>query len=532
MKRLPLLCLLILLSTDQIMRSEIESSQEESMNDFDKEAELLLKYAQAHKELQQEDECTPELIIDKLLIFDTLNILKKHTVYKRSNSVLNRNIHDLPTFTWTCVDNGCLTLAALPFFNQTSKMFFTEDSPFIKSYINLTNKDLIDDISQVVDIIPDLNVGKILPLFQDIKLQERRAGIYFRAASDYGPLTFQFSWPLLYVERNFFFSPAEERKLEESEFLRQFSTGVNKAEARAFLTPHVVTDKIGLGDMRFHALYTPYCENKDRFTIGGFITLPTAFAFRDGFIGSSFCKTNGPPPFNLEEIICVAFKFENSRSKRIAMFNQVKNLALGVVDHLTGNFETSLGNNGHATIGPLLEHEHKFNNYWGVTTQANVQYVAPCEEVRAFIRPKNPKAFDRRNFNDPAQAADNLKFIRNKILDMFFLTPLKVKVQPGPIAQINSYLTYTCDCLKGSVGYDFWYQGQEKFTAIESPHPTINIGKALNPAGLQNKIFGSLVGTLPQDDGLLQLGLRWDYTFASRGIGKDFTLAADIQFLY
>jgi hypothetical protein len=512
------------------MHSENEDDSQEQST-FEEETELLKENAQ--KNAAQEAPCHLDIIFDNVLEnFNVLNILKKHHVYKRSNSVLNRNIHDLPTFTWTCVDNGCLTLAALPFFNQTSKMFFTENSPFIKSYINLGNNNLINDISQGLDIIPNLSIGKILPLFQQIKLEERRAGIYFRAASDYGPLTFQFSWPLLYVERNFILSPEEERKLKENEFISQFSTGTNKAETEAFIKPHVVSDKIGFGDMRFHALYTPYFENNDRFTIGGFITLPTAFAFRDGVIGSSFCKKNGRPPFNFEEILRVAFQCDKSRSTQIAIFNQLKNLALGVLDHLTGNFETGLGNNGHLTIGPLLEYEHRFNNYWGITTQANVQYVAPCDEIRAFIRPKNLKAFDQHDFKDPAQVEENIKFIQNRILDMFFLTPLKVKVQPGPIAQINSYLTYTYDCFKGSVGYDFWYQGQEKFKAIESPHPAINIQKALNPAGLQNKVFGSLLGTVPQGDGLLQLGLRWDYTFASRGIGKDFTLAADIQFLY
>lgn len=531
MKRLSILALFLVLT---LVTCKNRAQEEPDMENFDN-YDFLLQNAEQRQEKIKELECSTFSLLQDLLnpTFNVLNILKKHSLYKRSNSILDRSVHDLPTFTWTCVDNGCLTLAMLPFYNQTSKMFFTKDSPYISSYTNLTNPELIKDLSAIVTDLLNIPVGEILPLFSHIKLQERRAGLFLRAGSNYGPWTFQVSWPFMYLERNFFLNNAERERLEESEFLSNLSTGTNKAEAEAFIRPHLVADKLGFGDMRLHALYTPYKSSSDRFTLGGFVTLPTAFSVKEGILGNSFCKRGGPPPLPLLELLAIGFDCEDKKSTEIASFNQAIAFAFGILDRLTANVaETSLGNNGHVTIGPLLEYAHKFNDCLAITTQANVQYVTPGNEIRSFIPKISPKAFDR-DFNNPAKAVENLEFIKDVIIARTFLTPLKVKVQPGAIAQVNSYVTYAFDWLTASLGYDFWYQAQEKFKSIEHPHPSILISPAMNPAGMQHKLFGSLLGSLEHgEDGLLQLGLRWDYTFASQGMGRDFTLAANLAVLY
>ncbi len=486
------------------------------------------------KELEsaQQAPCTAQDVVDTLVNSGVVNLLKV-PIYKRTNSILNRSIHDLPTFNWVDIHRGCFDLSVLPFYNQTSKLFFTRSDPFIRSYINLTGQDFIDAVEEVAELLRPEEaspIGEILPLFEHIKLQERRAGLYFRVGGHNNNWDVKFSLPLYYLERNFFLTPEEIEAISFSTAIRELSEGSSRSESEELLTEHLVSDKLGLGDLRIHALYAPWTTESTCWSLGGFITLPTAFAFQQGIIGGSFCKVRAIPPFDIQQIICGILG--DSVAQQIQSFDTLTKLAFAVLDTLTANVaDTSLGNNGHFTFAPLAQYEHFFNSCWGIRSQASIQYVAPAHERRFFIKRINPESFER-DFTNPDLAEDNLAFIQQKIIDTLFPSVFSVKVRPGAIANANVALLCNYNCFEGWAGYDFYWQGEEKLELSQRIRNIFRTDVALNSRGIQHKFFGGIEFNIPYSCGLLYLGLRGDITFSSRGLGKDFTLAFNLAFSY
>lgn len=494
------------------------------------EADLVSNRARAEEAALPE--CTADIAIETLLALNVIDLLKV-PFYKHSNSILNRNIHDLPTFNWVDIRPGCLNLSVLPFYNQTSKLFFTRSSPFIKSYLNITGEDFIDALTAIVDVAdPTIQPEEILPLFQNVKLQERRAGLYFRTGAHQNQWDLEFSVPLYYIERNFFLTPEEIEEISFSPALRDLSEGSSNSEAEELLTEHLVSDRVGIGDFRIHALYAPWHTDTTRWSVGGFLTLPTAFSFTQGIIGGSFCKFRNIPFFDLEEIICTTLQVGELIPEQIQVKQQLTDLAFSVLDNLTANVaDTSLGNNGHVTIAPIAQYEQFFCDEWGVRAQGSVQYVVPAKERRYFIKKIDPDEFNR-DFTNPVDAVANLAFIRRKIIDNFFPTVFNVTVKPGPIVDLNAALFWNYQAIRAVFGYDFWWQGQERIEVSKQQAKNFLVDRALNPSGLQHKIFASVDLSFPYCSGIFYAGLRGDYTFSGHGIGKDFTLAINLAFSY
>lgn len=530
----------LLAASNQVKTGQSPADAPASMDEIDYER-LLDRLDELKQGEQIEPPCTAQSVVNSLTGIGVVNILKKHPIYIRSNSILNRSLHDLPTFNWICnAHDNCLDLGVFPFYNQTSKMFFTDSDPFIDSYLNLSGKDFIDEIAEITQAFFKFSPEEILPLFRNIKLQERRVGLFFRICTQqqFTPqeyLTLQFSVPVLYLERNFFLTPEERQRIRSSEVLNEFATNSSEDEAEQLLREHLVGDKLGLGDMRLYGMYTPYDTPGSRFSCGGFLTLPTAHAFKEGLIGGTFCKTQKHPEIHLKELICSLFlettKDPSLVTRRIRSRQELANLSFSVLDHLTANVaNTSLGNNSHVTIAPVIEYEYRPDEYVSLLSQFSVQYVAPSQEPRYFIKKINSAAFNR-NFEDPKIAEANLRFIEKAIIDSFFPKVINVTVKPGPIIDFHTAVRFNYDCVRASFGYDYWWQGKER---IEFDHKThgLLIGRALNPHGEQHKLFGSFGVDIPQEPGIFHVGFRWDATVASHGIGKDYTLALDVRFIY
>jgi hypothetical protein len=295
-----------------------------------------------------------------------------------------------------------------------------------------------------------------------------------------------------------------------------------------------------MGDMRITSLWTPYrCPNK-QLDLGAFITLPTAHAFLQGLIGGSFCKTNCVPRIDLKDILCSLFPPGSDpvrKARKVRADQRLIEVALGVLDHLTANVATvSLGNNGHVTIAPLARWQQRFNDYFGIQLQGSVQYVAPADEDRFFIHRIVPSEFQR-DFDDPKKAESNLHFIERLITQTLFPRVVRVKVQPGPIVDLTATAYWNYKCAHGTVGYDFWWQGKEKFVFNNADDQRafasrFLVNKALNSPGLQHKFFGSVGVAIPADSGIFHIGIRGDVTFASKGIGRDLTVALNLEYLF
>jgi len=508
------------------------------------ELEAMLAQEQMLKEqgIQQESTATkvPDSILVNILVNEVgiVPLLQKQ-LYSRSNTPPTRNLNDLPTFNTVCTENNCFTINIFPFYNQTSQVLFTKDSPFLNSYVHLGSNNFIEELIKIIQRyrpeLGELKPQEILPLFAAAKLQERKTGLYFRTCATYNDFTLQISLPLYYLERNFFLTQKEINRIKLSPFIAQLSAGPSDDEVKELLTRHLVGDKFGLGDMRIHALYTPYRSENCRLTGGGIFTFPTANAFKEGLVGGAFCKKTAIPQFSLSTAArTVLENLGVDEEQIIKVTRQFTDLSFAILDRLTANVaEISLGNESHFAFGPFIESEYNYNDTYGILSQFSAQYLVEGKEPRYFIRKIIPAEFNRDfDSTDETVAAANLAFLDRKALELAFPAVKDVNVKPGAIIDFNIAATYTLPYLKAALGYDFWWQGKEKIEFLHQPKEQFLVHKALNDSAYQHKIFGRIDAFLPGCEEIFAIGLRGDVTFASQTVGKDFTLALNFQWNY
>lgn len=489
--------------------------------------------------------CTVDKITDPATL-NGLSLLQKD-LYTHSNLVVSRSIHDMPLFMQTNAGKRCdydFGIEIDPFYNQTKYMCFVGSSTDIKSYVDFSSTGLLGEAaSKVKEFMSDqasktFNIEEILPLFSNITLEERRAGLYIRLSAYLKNWTFQFAVPVYYQERNFFISEEDQKKIKNVSFLSEQSTGMSEDTAQAIMMKHIVSDKIGLGDMRVHLLYTPYQDDDTRCTVGGFVTLPTAFAFKNGLMGGSFYKHNYIPPFSLEQAFSIICEPDQTVDKNIAVKNSGINYGLRALDHLTEILaETSLGNNGHVGIAPIIECDHIFtrcdNVAIGLAAQASLQGFLPCSEKRAYLVENVPSDFNTRNYKDKDLAKENVAFLDTQLNNILFPTIIDTRVTPGLIFEGNAAFHYDySECLKAQIGYDFWCRGDESIAMSSAVNGKYDISASKTASAWQQKVFGSIETYFPFCGGDLTTRFGGDVTVASKNIGKDFTVNVLLQLSY
>lgn len=488
--------------------------------------------------------------IERFTQTDTINglALLQKDLYTHSNLVVSRSIHDLPLFMQTNAgyrEDYCFGVEIDPFYNQTTHMYFVDSSTNIKSYVDFSSTGLVGSaIIQGQGLLTEKTAqslqkaADILPIASNMTLEERRAGLYIRLSTYLKQWTFQCAVPVMYQERNFFISNEDQQKLKGNAFISSLSTGMSEDDAQTIMMKHIVSDKIGLGDMRLHALFTPYENECTRCTLGGFLTVPTAFAFKNGLMGGSFYKHNYIPPFSLKQAFSFVCEPDGDTAGDIQVKQSAINYGLHALDHLTEILcETSLGNNGHVGIAPIVECNHIFaqcdNTDIGIIAQASLQGFLPCTEKRAYLVQNVPSSFNTRNYEDKNLAKENVAFLDNEMNNILFPTIIDTKVTPGLIFETNAAFTYKyTDTIKGQLGYDFWYRGDESIGMNRQIDGTYDIPVSKTAKAWQQKIFASLETWFPFCGGDLTTRFGGDVTVASKGIGKDFTVNVLLQLSY
>ena len=267
-------------------------------------------------------------------------------------------------------------------------------------------------------------------------------------------------------------------------------------------------------------------------------TIPTAVALVKGLKGHHFDKSQPIPEFNFFDIFDCDTNAEMLQENGIAVAQRFLTAAL---DHLAANvLDTKLGNGGHFGIGALLNTQNNlgliFNRNWAHhltwVNRVALEYLLPCNEKRFYIIPPDIQGFNQRDFLDPAQALSNLTFVEQQLVNRLFPRVFNTTVFPGFMFQWNTKAQFEGKRWGFSFGTDLWLQGREKLINIDAtPRFCNNFNKqcAQLPLALQNKILGSLYYKIERDTRDWTLGLNGDYTLASRGIGKDYTLTFNVE---
>ena len=465
------------------------------------------------------------------------NELLAEDFYSKTYFLNTRPINSYPNFlnyhyNQTCQDR---TFNIFAFYNQTSKMNYTKQCAGISSYINVgPDQGFISVIREKLnDLLLEqagVDIPKTIGLFVGGKVQERRAGLLMQILKTYKNYTFEISMPLLYQERNYFFSEEEQKDLRDN--LGSSTEEQTEEIARG----HLVCDRFGIGDTRIKIGYPT--ARKERFCadIGAQITLPTAFSFKKGLYGSNLRKKcMKRPEFELCNLIILALDSTQKDAEKAAEIGT--NFGLNAIDWLSAMLlDAPLGNNKHFAIGFFIDSNFKIDKNINLDSVLSLEYIIPRQERRFFIKKKNKAVFDNDRFpdldpdnpNDIHVATKLTNFLNEQTLETFFPYEHLSIVSPGFVLQFTVSPKVTIRDWTFNVGYDFWLRQKERINPIfDQSIEALKYSAA--PRCLQSKLFAAVKFNKFRECHDWAVSLNADYTLSKSGIGRDFTCALGFQ---
>lgn len=470
-------------------------------------------------------DCGPDIGIPESVIA-AANELLQQDLYLRTNPIVQRNFPiDFPIAYFL----GCKAFRWQPsisfLYNQTTQGFFTHNGTFLDSYLALNNPDLIGKIDQVAF---GLGTAQIFSLLRNVKIQERRAALFFTGAGFKGNWYLEAQIPVLYVAKNFHLTAEEKRALENELFSDDQE---EKSEFDNFTREHLISDQIGIGDLRFYAGKNLIKKSMLNFMAGFLATLPTALPFAKGLYGTHFPKNNLNPTVNFVSLFNLAL--ENPEQLQ----QEVTQLLLAALDKLSANLlQPTLGNNGHVGVGIFGDTTVEATSRLSLRTRAALEYLLPASEQRFYLKKKSRAEFESFNTDTPENCQAEIAFLQQQFINTLFPSIFNTTVFPGFIFKFNTLLTADMTSRwKFNLGYDLWWQQGEGLGKVSSgniPRFALRPDISTKSDAFQNKIFGSIVYSKKGDIYDWCLSMYGDRTFLSSTIGKDFTLGMRFEFLF
>lgn len=467
-------------------------------------------------------------------------------VYKFTNPPVIRNLHDLPSLRpwYGCEDSLCVY--ADLFFNKMAHAYFSKKGSYITDYLSIATDDAI--IGEIEGLIP--NIPDIIPLFNNARMEMRRAGMMIGASKSFGNWRLNGAIPLYYLEQNFFLTQKEVDALNASAYfgggqpipdsLNAQNAGFAIFNPNTFINRYLVSDKIGLGDIRIYLDYmfapeTPYATR-----VGGQLTLPNNTVIRRSIIGNSFSKCSPGPGLSigqLAELQCIAELNDPTNPLILQAKNDLsalaQNYALNFLERLSSTvIENELGQR-QASYGFLAE------TFLAITHSTNIclffewdQFIKGYEDrpVKLVITPS--QSLDR-DYENPALAQDNLTFLQQRTLNILFPPIANLQVKQGDIIKARAYSQTNWRILQWDIGYDLWLQTKEQVMTCYNcalPSAQLDIQSAQKPAAMQGKLFGHInLQKHPEyyETFGWRIGLAGEATVNNYGIGKDWLVAID-----
>lgn len=471
-------------------------------------------------------------------LIDAPAILRENIYKSTVGPVTRRSLLDEPALMPDWLATDCWSIYIQPFYNFSPHVFFTENSPFLCSYIDLTNQNIVNEIS-ARDFVT-VNVPEILGLFTPIKLQQHRAGFMFGLSKVFDRWAFSFRLPLYYLLEHFFLTNKEIDRIKNSPFIAQLQLtqkdpsgcDENEAKAKEFVLQHLVSDRVGIGDSRLNLMWTPYCTSRTQFWLGLRMTLPTASTITSALLGGRFAECSDIPPFNVKRLFNTFFCANGAVEQKLAneeIQRTVTDFLVGTLDRLsTILINTPLGNGKHFGAGPEVTFKYNFNDYFSMQTYVAVEAFTKHKERRFFLVRKNQSDFDRNFRTDNAEIADaNLAFLNQQIINTLYPRGVKIEVKPGLSAQVNHSFRYDTEHWNAHIGFDYWHQGKERLGAIlKGPPIPLVIEKGIRPPAQQGKVFAGFgyYGCTPCRGLGWHLLVNADATVFNKGIGESYTL--------
>lgn len=499
------------------------------------------------------DFCDPKIITPALVEFGLIPVLEEN-FYLRTNELTQRSLLDYPIFLprrWT---NYTGTYGFDIFWNKTNRMFFSQSSSNLSSYLNIGPSILLDSLSnsfaKISELFPNIPFApeRIFPLFRNFTVEQRRIGLMFHAEKRVKKVFFYLFTPIYYIERNMFASEVEQ------EALTLVFGRLDQKSQDTFAKNHLISDKFGLGDTRVSVDFQIKDSELWGFNLGFFMTLPTAFTFTKDIEGSTFHKTACQTPIDILDLVCKGTS--NDQEEKNAAFQEALCFAYKVLDNLAANIlETPLGNGGHVGLGVALQTDSYLHNFikrpWAnainYRSRVSLEYLCPNVSKTRYFLPKDRSAcFEALGLNqtesiirDQAQNDENyatavLNFFDQQITQEFFPPAFKVKVHPGFIFRSTSKAFHEGDNWYFALGNDFWLQSKEELNHFEPAAgcktckidaDAYKLHAAQKPVAYQGKVWGTVAYKVLRNDVDWVLSFNIDQTYLKSGIGADYTIA-------
>lgn len=466
-----------------------------------------------------------------------VNLLAEQ-VYIRTNPPAQRPLHDLPSmqeYFFCHTPKGHISL--LPFYNSTDRMFFNRKGPFLDSQVGLRRPSLVQAIERVINELQDtfntgednftIDVPRILGLFAPLRLQERRAGIIFSSCFSIACAHFGIHIPLYYLEHNFFLSKQERCDIEAEPFFTQTATQRSSDEDNVdlFIEQHFIADRIGIGDLRFHAGINIF-EN-DHHNLMGYLelTFPIDGTFEEGLIGCSYPKRPRQPDLDLLKITALVdpsfVPDENETDAANEAGQMLTNFAINALDRITRIVADRPLGSEHFGLGPAFHYAYTVDEQHYLTALARIQYLSPRTRVRFFN--ERSERLDAEALNEQAETDPRgaLAVIEQEIVNTLFPQMRDTRIEPKISVELNGAFHRTTENTHMSIGYDVWYRHEDEIELKNKTYTNLSIQKATRPRALQTKIFANASFITMSNHYLWHLGIFGDYTFEHTGIGRD-----------
>lgn len=482
-------------------------------------------------------------------LLSILNLVKfpqilNQDFYIKTSVPVNRNLINYPSFQICTyqqpIPDHLFTFHA--FYNQTSQKAFTCDEPHksgnkIGSYLNIQNADYIAALDSAFEILPpefssvkNLNFPDIFKLMSHGRFEERRLGImnhYYQQLS--AEAYFEAKIPFFWMVRNLNFTPLEKDQIRE-----QFSAFEGSTfDLDEFAKKHLIFDALGSGTLELSLCKKVFERPEWSFDVGGSLYLPTDYQFARGLYGTYIEPHNNQPIFNLCDLVTLTPTIGFAPDGKDKLLNYVTS----AIDQLSSILlQCPLGYQQSLGIGLKLA------PYWTIHEglQFNGIYILelflPHDQKRFFIPKQTDVPFSEIFAESTLSDGKKLELLEATLTDRLFPLVFPTKVLPGFIIDSTSCLQKSYKKWDFSVGYNGWYQYQEKFLSIKCPNAkfmdTLNVAKSVTPESWSIKLFGKVhrLFTGPRHD--MSLALFTDITVYNNSLGNDFTvgLSYDIKF--
>jgi hypothetical protein len=479
---------------------------------------------------------------DVMAILTSLGVpeILQEPLFLHTNILNKRSLLDQPIFEPDRAEfPGSAVVGSSFFIRKTDRSNFTRDSTQLKSYIALAQASLIAKLENTLErasgLTPDLdvNIAKILSLFENMTVEERQLGCMLHGMKRWRNTTIRLMMPIYYLESNFSLTKREQDRVAE------VLGALDPEEEEAFRKAHFISDKIGIGDTRIEIDHTLIKRPSYTLRCGALATLPTAWRWGGGFLGSLFPKPSTLPTFDLEAL------FEALGNPTIESEQEAQAL---LSDFLLDSFDrvaadlidVPLGNNRHFGLGGYIRGKIPLRHYTDIgfmqkmhwASRTSLEFFLPSMEKRFYINTIDTVGFGEHNFNDSDLATQNLQFLKEQAISRLFLRAFDTRIVPGVIFRWNGGLYYKGQQWGYNLGPDFWLQNKAQLSSIQAPFKTISkldIPIAKQPIAYQGKLFGGIVFRHKMERSLLFISLNGDVSIFGRGLGQDYSLALNIE---